>query len=86
MELNELRLKIDQVDQEFVRLFKQRMWLSSQVGAYKKEHDLPVYVPQREQEKLEALSTRVTPQLQPYLQELYETIFTLSRRYQEENL
>ncbi len=84
MELEELRSQIDQIDGEIVRLFKQRMWISQQIGGYKKSHDLPVFVPEREAEKLEALGNRVTPQLQPYLQALYETIFALSRKYQEE--
>ncbi len=84
MELEELRSQIDQIDAEMVRFFKQRMWISQQIGDYKKERGLPIFVPEREVEKLDMLSRRVTPQLQPYLQKLYETIFSLSRQYQEE--
>ncbi len=84
MELHEYRSQIDQIDQELVRLFKQRMFLSQKIGDYKKERGLPIFVPEREAEKLEALEARVTPQLRPYLQELYATIFSLSRKYQEE--
>ncbi len=83
MELTELRTQIDRIDEEMVRLFKQRMWVSSQIAACKKEKGLPVYVPEREAEKLQALSQRVMPELQPYLQQLYETLFALSREYQE---
>ncbi len=83
-ELTQLRLSIDQVDHELVRLFKQRMFLSAQVGKYKAQQGLPIHVPQREKEKLEALRCRVTPELEPYLDSLYETIFALSRQYQEE--
>ncbi len=86
MELMELRKQIDGIDQELVRLFKQRMWVSGQIAAYKKEQGLPIYVPEREKEKLEALQSRVMPEMQPYLQALYETIFSLSRQYQEEQL
>ncbi len=84
MELTQLRQEIDLVDEELVRLFKQRMWLSSQIGAYKKEKGLPVCVPQREQEKMEVLKKRVMPEMEPYLESFYETIFALSRNYQEE--
>ncbi len=83
MELTELRGQIDRIDEELVRLFKQRMWVSSQIAQYKKAHDLPIYVPEREAEKLTALQARVMPEMQPYLAELYETIFALSRKYQE---
>ncbi len=85
-ELSQLRLKIDQIDTEIVRLFKQRMWVSSQIAQYKATHDLPVYVPEREKEKIEVLSNRVMPEMQPYLQDLYECIFALSRKYQEEQI
>ncbi len=84
MELDALRSQIDQIDAEIVRLFKQRMFVSQQIGCYKQAHDLPIFVPEREAEKLEALQQRVTEPLQPYLAELYNTIFALSRRYQEE--
>ncbi len=83
MELTQLRQQIDKIDEEMVRLFKQRMWISSQIAAYKTENGLPIYVPEREQEKMEALSLRVMPEMQPYLARFYETVFSLSRQYQE---
>ncbi len=83
MELTQLRQQIDSIDEELVRLFKQRMWVSGQIAQYKKQHNLPVYVPEREQEKLDTLQMRVMPQMQPYLRSLYERIFELSRQYQE---
>ncbi len=82
-ELTELRKNIDKIDEEIVRLFKQRMWISSQIAAYKNAHDLPIFVPERETEKLTALKGRVTPELEPYLEALYSTVFRLSRQYQE---
>lgn len=85
MDLQDYRREIDEIDEKIVRLFKQRMFLSKQIGDYKLDHDLPIYVPEREQEKLESLGARVMPEMQPYLSELYDTLFRLSRRYQEEN-
>lgn len=40
--LNEIRPDIDQVDRQLKELFLKRMELVSEVGAYKKEHGLPV--------------------------------------------
>ena len=37
MEIKQLREKIDEIDDQLVRLFTQRMELSGQVAAYKKE-------------------------------------------------
>ena len=52
MKLDELRNQIDAIDQQLVPLFTQRMALSAQVADYKKEHNLPIYVPAREREIL----------------------------------
>ena len=41
-DLNDLRCKIDAVDDELVRLFQERMHISSEIAAYKKENQLPV--------------------------------------------
>ena len=83
MELQQLRQQIDAIDKELIRLFCQRMEVSRQIGAYKKERDLPVFVPQREQEKLADVA-RQAEGLSDYAKELYQTIFALSRAYQKE--
>ena len=49
MDLNELRLEIDKIDDQLVKLFAQRMDVSARIGDYKKEHNLPILVPQREE-------------------------------------
>lgn len=83
MALQELRQKIDVIDEEMIRLFCQRMEVSRKIGAYKKERDLPIFVPQREQEKLMDIADRAG-ELSDYAVKLYETIFSLSREYQSE--
>ena len=40
MELKELRCRIDEIDDQLVKLFVQRMEVSAQVAAYKKEHSV----------------------------------------------
>ena len=52
MDLNELRLEIDRIDDEIIRLFCARMEVAAKIGEYKKANGLPVFVPEREQEKL----------------------------------
>ena len=78
MDIKELRSRIDGIDEELVALFLRRMAVSAQIGAYKKERDLPIFVPEREQEKLADVAE--------YAKRLYDTIFTLSRDYQDEVL
>ena len=78
MELTDLRKEIDNVDQQLVDLFSQRMALSQQVADYKKENNLPIYVPAREREKLKEVAKQAGENA-PYARVLYSTIFELSR-------
>ena len=83
MELQQLRQKIDDIDEELIRLFAQRMEVSKAIGIYKKERDMPIFVPQREREKLADVAT-LAGELSDYTVRLFETIFSLSREYQRE--
>ena len=82
MELKDYRDQIDQIDDEIVRLFQQRMDVAAQIAAYKKEHDLPIMQASREREKLADLSGKTREDLQSYLRVLYSLLFELSRTYQ----
>ncbi len=82
MELKDLRCEIDRIDDQLVKLFVQRMEISAQVAAYKKEHQLPIFVPKREQEKLADVAQKAGPEMAEYAEALYSAIFTLSRDYQ----
>jgi chorismate mutase/prephenate dehydratase len=53
MELTDLRNKIDNIDEEILRLFKERMDVSASVAEYKRIHDLPVLDKERENKILE---------------------------------
>ena len=83
MELQQLRQKIDDIDEELIRLFAQRMEISKAIGAYKKERDLPIFVPEREREKLADVASQAG-ELSSYAVRLYKAIFALSREYQSE--
>ena len=56
MEFQELRKRIDEIDSELTRLFEERMDVVSSIAAYKKEHNLPIFDPQRERQKLSQLA------------------------------
>ncbi|MBR4971832.1 MAG: chorismate mutase [Oscillospiraceae bacterium] len=82
MDLNELRKEIDRVDDELVRLFVQRMQVSAQIADYKKQHDLPIFVPSREAEKLQDVAKKAGEDMEVYTKVLYSMLFELSRGYQ----
>ena len=48
MNLDELRCQIDQIDQNLLQLFEQRMEIVKGVAAYKKENNLPIFHKDRE--------------------------------------
>lgn len=82
MDLNELRLEIDKIDDQLVKLFVQRMEISAQIADYKKEHDLPIFVPAREAEKLRGVAQKAGKDMDVYARVLYDLLFELSRGYQ----
>ena len=82
MELKELRKQIDSIDDQLVKLFVQRMSISAQVADYKKEHNLPTFVPAREREILQAVAAKAGPEMANYTRVLYSMMFELSRSYQ----
>ena len=84
MTIENARTEIDKIDSEMIKLFEKRMSLSAEIAAEKKEKNLPVFDEKREQEILEKLSEKSSVNLKNYTVELYEKIFELSKKYQEE--
>ena len=82
MELQELRMQIDEIDRSLVSLFVRRMALAEEIAAFKKTHDLPVLDEQREQEKLQSVISQAPAELRPAVRSLYERIMELSRKRQ----
>lgn len=82
MELKDLRSQIDSIDDQLVKLFGQRMEVAAQIADYKKENNLPIFVPSREREKLLDVATKAGPDMENYTRVLYSMLFELSRSYQ----
>lgn len=82
MELQDLRAEIDKIDDDLVRLFVRRMEICGRIAAYKKQNNLPVLMPAREQEKLLEVAQKAGPEFSEYAKNLYSCLFELSRDYQ----
>ena len=82
MDISELRGQIDEIDDQLVKLFCQRMDVAARIAAYKKENGLPIYVPAREREKLMDVAKKAGPEMDNYTRVLYSMLFELSRSYQ----
>ena len=82
MELKDLRNEIDQIDDQLVQLFAQRMDVAARIADYKKEKCMPIFVPAREREKLADVAEKAGPEMANYTRVLYSMLFELSRSYQ----
>ena len=82
MDLSQLRTEIDNIDDQIISLFGQRMEIAAQIGDYKKQNNLPIYVPAREREKMLDVSQKAGAEMANYTRVLYSMIFELSRSYQ----
>ena len=81
--LEELRVEIDKKDDELIKLFSKRMYLSGKIAEYKKLNKLPISDKGRENEKLGYIAEKTDKELREYTTSLYETIFSISKDYQE---
>jgi chorismate mutase/prephenate dehydratase len=86
MDLEELRQRIDGIDNDFVRLFQQRLEVSAEIARYKKQNNLPIHDPARERQKLFDLTQNAEPGRESYITALYSLLFELSRAEQEKIL
>ena len=82
MTLEECRSGINRINRELVRLFCERMELSAEVAAYKKEKGLPILDPAREREILAEVAECVPSELAAYAKSFFASTMEISRAYQ----
>lgn len=83
MEIAEIRKKIDRTDAQILSLFLERMRLSEEIAACKKEQSLPIFNRTREREIL-ARAEENAGELGPYAYYLFSILMELSRTRQTE--
>ena len=81
-DLNELRGKLDEIDNSILDLLEERMAACRQIGNYKREHGMDVYVPSREEEKFKALEEIAGFESRPYVRELFKTLTDIPKDHQ----
>ena len=82
-QLETLRQEIDSIDVQIFALFEQRLTVAKQIGAYKKEQDLTVLDPSRENAKREQVKATISSNLEPYALELLEVLMKAAKAVQE---
>ena len=86
MSLDEIRVKIDDIDAQLIPLLKKRMECSLEVAKIKKAENLPIYHPGREQEILDRVKNTAGEQYGEYVSDIYRSIMEISRKLQNDTL
>ena len=85
--LEELRVRLDEIDDQIVNLYEQRMEICAHVVEYKIQTGKKVLDRQREKEKLENVAGKASnPFNKKGVTELYEQLMSMSRKLQYEQL
>ena len=80
----DLRKTIDELDQEIIRLLKERMCVSKKVGALKEKLHIPIEDQNREKEIIERLTQQVGKNLtEEQLIRIFTAVFKSSKQVQE---
>ena len=85
MELEQIRNKIDSIDDQIASLYEERMQLVKNVGEAKKKSGKAVSDPDRERKIILRVTDKVSEENQVYLKRVFETIFETSKAYQTMN-
>ncbi len=84
--MENLRSKIDVLDDKLVVLFEERMNIAEQIGQIKRAGSLPVEDRTREREIINRLTKNQSDEMAGYAKILYSTIFDLSRSWQNRQI
>ncbi len=77
------RAEIDRIDREMAELFEKRMLACADVAAYKKEHALPIFDPERENSIIANRAKLVADHtLREYYTEYIKDVMNISKDYQ----
>jgi chorismate mutase-like protein len=86
MEISDWRKKIDELDEQIVRLISQRAEAAQAIGGLKKTAELPVYEPQREQAVFDHVrAVNPGPLDDAEMLHVYERIIDVMRTLQRRN-
>lgn len=84
MKLEELRVKIDEVDDQIAKLYQARMELAKEVGLTKKINGIATENTLREKEIVKRVTKEMPDNIKLYAKQTFETLFETSKAYQSQ--
>ncbi len=83
MDLNSVRIEINEIDKEIVACIEKRFNLAVEIGKYKKENNLPVYDEVREKKVIEnCIGYLNNKNYASHIEDIYMQIMNLSKKLQ----
>ncbi len=82
MDLEKLRTQIDEIDAEMVELYKKRLDIADQIGAWKRENNLPVYDSERERRLLNKVGEQAGDRHENGVRAMFSLLMDQSRTQQ----
>lgn len=83
MKIEDYRKEIDSLDKEIVESLEKRMNLAEAIGRLKKEKALEILDSSREEEVLEGIKQKASPELAKHILKIYGTILEESKARQQ---
>jgi chorismate mutase len=84
--IDDLRERMDAIDDELLRLFNERAKLALEIGRMKKDLGLPIYIPSREEQIVTRVQQENPGPLSPTsIARLYQQLIQESRTLEEED-
>ena len=83
-DLDELREQINEIDAQMLDLYRQRMAVVRDIGAFKRANGLPLCDPAREHAKIDEAMDAVPDDLREHAASLMSLLMETSRAYQRE--
>ena len=88
IELELMRIKIDEIDDKLLALFKERLEVSKKIGLLKKKYKMEIFDPQREQEIIDGCTQNISEDEKVYVEKFLRNLMDISKEVQSkwENL
>ena len=82
IELDEMRKKIDEIDDKLLALFKERLEVSKKIGLLKKKYKMEIFDPQREQEIIDGCTQNISEDEKVYVEKFLRNLMDISKEVQ----
>ena len=82
IELELMRIKIDEIDDRLLVLFKERLEISKKIGLLKKKNNMKIFDPQREQEIIDSCTQNVSDDEKKYIEKFLRNLMDISKEVQ----